>query len=99
MEYTKGKWWVFVADHFIQVHTSKSTITLEWSEENIANAHLIAAAPLLYEELAEADIVICQLCKRLNPQHAQSPYQDGCEWCQDRDSRLKALAKVEEGNG
>ena len=49
MNYTKGGWKSFVADHFIQIHTGKATITLEKSEENLANAQLIASAPLGYE--------------------------------------------------
>jgi len=51
MNYTKGEWKVFVADHFVQIHTSKTSITLERSEENIANAQLIASAPKMYERL------------------------------------------------
>ena len=43
----------------------------------------------LYEELLEADAVICELCIRLNPQHAN------CEWCDDREPRLKLIAKIE----
>ncbi len=49
----------------------------------------------MYEELKKADVVICQLCKRLNPQHAQTLYHDSCESCEEREVRLKALAKVE----
>lgn len=64
------------------------------NEEQKANAQLISAAPECYEELKEADRVICELCKRLNPQHATADYGKGCDWCQDRDSRLKALTKA-----
>ena len=60
-----------------------------------ANAQLIAAAPDSYKELKEADATICELCKRLNPHHATADHGKGCEWCQDRESRLKALAKAE----
>ena len=56
-------------------------------------------APDLYWELKEADAVICELCKRLNPQHIWMNNDKGCEWCEDRDSRLKAIAKVEGKNG
>lgn len=48
----------------------------------------------LYEALKEADEIICELCKRLNPQHVSTDYGKGCDWCQDRDTRLKLLAKV-----
>ena len=58
MTYTKGEWKVFIADHFVQVHTGKTTITLEKSEENIANAQLIASAPALYEALKEARVTL-----------------------------------------
>lgn len=61
------------------------------TEELLANAKLITASPELYEELVEADEVICELCKRLNPQHKD------CTECQDRESRLKVIAKVKGG--
>lgn len=69
-------------------------------QDRTADAYIIychehKAAPDCHRELVEADKVICQLCKRLNPQHAQSSYYDGCVWCQDRENRLKALAKAE----
>lgn len=54
-----------------------------------ANAYLIASAPKLYVELGEADEVICQLCKRLNPQH------ENCTSCEEREYRLKAIANAE----
>jgi hypothetical protein len=57
-------------------------------EEAEANAHLIAAAPDMLEELEEADATICSLCKRLNPQHAE------CESCEEREVRRAAIAKA-----
>ena len=54
-----------------------------------ANAQLIASAPKLYVELVEADETICQLCKRLNPQH------ENCTSCEEREYRLKAIAEAE----
>jgi len=54
----------------------------------------IKATDDMYEELKEADRVICELCKRLNPQHVTMDshlHDRGCEWCQDRESRLQAL--------
>lgn len=54
-----------------------------------ANAQLMVQAPKLYEELVKADETICELCKRLNPQHKD------CTSCEDREGRLKAIAKVE----
>jgi len=88
MEYTKwrvtkamsGNWLVFPK-------SSGGCVARSISSE--ANAHLIAAAPDLYEELVEADEIICQLCKRLNPQH------ENCTSCEDRETRLKAILKVE----
>ena len=44
--------------------------------------------PDMYEALKEADEVICELCKRLNPQHVSADYGKGCNWCQDREDRL-----------
>ena len=60
-----------------------------------ASANLIAAAPGLYKELEEADTVICKLCKRLNPQHATADYGRGCNSCEEREHRLKAIAKAD----
>ena len=54
-----------------------------------ANAQLIVSAPKLYVELVEADETICQLCKRLNPQH------ENCTSCEEREYRLKAIAEAE----
>ncbi len=66
-------------------------------EDDISNRELNPEALTdMYVALTEADIVICELCKRLNPQHASSPDYEGCERCQDRDKRLKALADAEE---
>ncbi len=48
----------------------------------------------LYEALKEADEVICTLCKRLNPQHVSMDYGKGCDWCDERDARLKLLTEV-----
>lgn len=49
---------------------------------------LMEAADNLYWQLLEADQVICNLCKRLNPQHVN------CASCGDRDERLRALANA-----
>jgi len=43
--------------------------------------------------LIEADEIICQLCKRLNPQHETMDNGKGCEWCKDREERLALKAK------
>lgn len=54
-----------------------------------ANTNLMVSSPELYEELKQADRVICHLCKRLNPQHKD------CISCADREVRLQILAKAE----
>jgi hypothetical protein len=59
------------------------------NKQALANAHLISAAPDCYEQLKEADAVICDLCKCLNPQHVN------CTSCEERKIRLKAIAKAE----
>jgi len=99
MEYTKGEWRVVnhqwkgkTEDMVIHVETAEDVVAEVYSE---ANASLIAAAPRLYKELKEADRVICELCKRLNPQHATADHGKGCDWCVERDSRLEALTKAE----
>ena len=79
-----------------ETHTHNSDVALVSGLNRVANAQLIASAPNCYKELKEADALICELCKRLNPQHATADYYGkGCEWCNERDSRLKALAKAE----
>ena len=56
--------------------------------EKQANADIMAASKDLYSELVGADDTICNLCKRLNPQH------EDCTSCQDREARLKAIRKA-----
>ena len=48
----------------------------------------------MYEALKDADETICELCKRLNPQHATADYGEGCKSCADGDIRLEALNLV-----
>lgn len=108
MEPTKGEWYLEDETGLIlSIPEGKDSpvvianvggtgdITPKPLKELQSNAHLIAAAPNTYEELKEADSIICELCKRLNPQHATADYGKGCEWCEDREGRLKAIAKAE----
>lgn len=80
-------------------HYTPNMGDMTWHREQVdimkANAQLIISAPDLHRELVEADEVICELCKRLNPQHAPRGGYEGCNSCQDRESRLQALAKAE----
>ena len=97
MDYTKGEWKFSMLNDLGVEGDSESVchITRRVNlDESEANAQLIASAPDLHTEVVEADKVICQLCKRLNPQHAQTPFREGCNSCEERESRLKALAKV-----
>lgn len=48
----------------------------------------------LWEELKDADETICELCKRLNPQHAALGDYKGCNSCQDREPRLELLNRI-----
>ena len=57
-------------------------------EEHEANAHLIASAPELLDELTAADEAICSMCIRLNPQHKD------CTSCPERDIRVAVIAKA-----
>ena len=98
MEYTKGEWkaqWHEITGTWNVIEQPGVGLIARCGSGKgyETNAHLIAAAPDLYEELVVADKVICELCKRLNPQHVTADYGKGCEWCQERESRLKALAK------
>lgn len=108
MNYTKGEWYpecmgsegYWICSHSENARTARERLghiaTLHGSfEEQKANAHKMAAAPRLYEELKEVDAVICILCKRLNPQHVTMDNGKGCNWCPDREIRLKALALAE----
>lgn len=59
------------------------------NEEARANAHLIAAAKELYETGQQLLEVMCELCIRLNPQHAN------CQSCDEIEEYRKAFAKAE----
>lgn len=90
--YTKGEWRVGkILQHEIWIMSGNLVIAQTYIADGNekANAQLIASAPDLHKELLEADEVICELCKRLNPQH------EDCTSCQDRENRLKVLAKAE----
>jgi len=96
---TKGEWKVkkFLGIYHIASETdepidSHIAIVLGRREEE-ANANLIAAAPDMYEALEEADREICELCKRLNPQHATADNGKGCNYCQGRETRYQALKR------
>ena len=89
--YTKGEWQKWSSPSGGHIWCGDKHIADTDGEDAIANAHLIASAPDCYEGLVEADRIICELCKRLNPQH------EGCVWCEDRVERLKAIVKAEGG--
>ena len=92
MKYTKGEWTVFLGEEYSTIESDHQTICTNVSS---GDDYLIAAAPDCYEELREADRVICELCYIVNPQHAEADYGIGCKSCEDRERRLKALAKAE----
>jgi len=50
------------------------------------NAALRSRCERLEEELTNADFQICQLCKVINPQHAE------CTWCEHHAERLSVLS-------
>lgn len=105
MNYTKGEWKATDTNRIVIEHkedfipSPQEPIfvvaqcgiynTVPSYDEEQANAHLISAAPRLYEELSLADEQICWLCKRVNPQH------ENCTSCGEREQRLKTLAKAE----
>ncbi|HUW46160.1 MAG TPA: hypothetical protein VMW50_10255 [Dehalococcoidia bacterium] len=92
MKYTEGEWKVIRGAAFVKekhIFAGKEHIATVFGENNTANANLMAASKDLYDELVEADETICQLCKRLNPQH------ENCTSCGERENRRKAIAKTE----
>jgi len=89
MNYTKGEWEALVGYTLGIIRSPNKLIAEVVSDNFVADAHLIAAAPALHMELTAADATICTLCKRLNPWHRD------CSMCEDRASRLQALAKAE----
>ncbi len=99
MNYTRGEWVITEERYSHNIGLYRLIQTAEgeliahvWPGSNPltdGNAHLIAAAPNVYEALKEADILICELCVRLNPQH------ENCTSCDERTERLKAIAKAE----
>lgn len=66
--------------------------------KNFADYERINGRGDVVEELAaqleEADTTICELCYRVNPQHAAMNAGAGCKSCKDREDRLKAIAKA-----
>ena len=104
MEHTKGKWEVgkvpplsnWIVGVNLDDPMKMETVADLYGKE--ADAHLIAAAPELYDELEEADGVICELCYIVNPQHATADYGVGCKSCEDREKRLKVLLKAKGRN-
>ena len=50
-----------------------------------------------FAELKEADRVICELCYKVNPQHATADNGKGCKSCEDRERRLFVLSAIESG--
>jgi hypothetical protein len=63
---------------------------LGWGTNANRVAKRAIACQELYNSLVEADRVICELCKRVNPQHRD------CNSCQERDKRLALLNEVKE---
>ena len=93
-KYTKGEWKItdyyspypikaLVDDGVLKSFTDIACV------DSKEDAFLISASKDMYEELVKADESICWLCKRLNPQHKD------CTSCEERESRLKAIAKAE----
>jgi hypothetical protein len=97
LNYTKGKWEVSKPYQQIPYSVSSSEkypiARLGFSQEDEANASLIASAPDMYEALKEADKIIIGLCRKLN--HTCLASQ--CKSCPDRKSSSipKAIAKAE----
>ena len=99
LNYTKGEWKIAELHggerNILAVDEAGYPIEIICRDVRHYNMNLIKASPDMYEALKEADIVICEMCKRLNPQHATADYGKGCKWCEDREPRLNALAKAE----
>ena len=75
-KHSKGDWEVSkTIDNAIVSKADRGTNLLGTDEEGYAivisdyDAKLMASAPAMLDELIEAKITICRLCKRLNPQH------------------------------
>jgi len=102
-QYTKGEWEVQKMfpesySYMIQDNSGKqicgiwlgNTASREIPKiEHKANAHLIAAAPNMYETGLQLLDVMCELCRRLNPQHRI------CQSCEEIEEYRKAFAKAE----
>ena len=93
MEHTKGNWerhnrlyGTMVTEH---IWCGDKHIADFDGENATANAKLCVVAPALYDDLQETTDVICDLCRRLNPQHKH------CNSCEDQERWRKSLAKAE----
>ena len=81
MEYTKGEWWVEVSDNFTTVEAISQTICTDVSN---CDAHLIAAAPAMYEALKAVD------------DYLSTPYPENMNLKQiAADKLVEALAQVD----
>lgn len=62
--------------------------------ENMKEELIREAAQKVVDELKDADSVICELCRRLNPQHEA----EDC-MCDERESRLRVISKFKKEVG
>lgn len=83
----KGKWNLTGKDAngAVNVFTDKEYIATVRHEYD---AHLIASAPELYKTGLQLLKVMCELCRRLNPQH------ETCQSCFEIEQYRKAFAKA-----
>ena len=91
MNYTKGEWKVYHEEELVTVDSDNEVVAVcrkkEWQKSDetaLANAHLIAAAPDMYETLREVKLVWAGLDPNIRFPHLQEVIQ-------------QALAKAEGG--
>ncbi len=94
MEYSLGPWEAKVqkAARYWKAEVraiDNQLIAVCYGKNTVANAHLLSAAPEMYETGRELLKVMCELCIRLNPQH------ENCQSCEEIEGYRRAFAKAE----
>jgi len=61
-----------------------------WNADELAGQILSLLGGLMEEQKQEAvrkvfEEIVCPMCYRLNPQHADMDYGKGCHWCQEKE--------------
>jgi len=86
LKHTKGNWKLIdMTSAAMGVNIIAGKDSFIGNIKTLSDAKLIITSPKLLKALIDNDIIICDLCKRLNPQHKN------CTICDDRQDRLNLI--------